>query len=268
MLIVLGLGDPHGFVEIVIGESGIEDGVAVAGKVGRFAATGDGGPAVQEEDSHGDILQYDWVVKRTDLNVGSLSATHRTWQTLRKAFCYVVILSPLRQKPLRDRDMSNPSQPLLPAPWYSPHPEMQSHLFGEPVEDVLASTRVSRDDLRRWKEHGWISFDVEQLDELQLPLIWEIEFVRNMARSGLSDAQIDDFLLNLEQPYRFNPEFVAYHFSFGWVCPERHDADEVVEQHLDEWLDSLAENEDFNRLEQLQDRIALLLEGRPEESDD
>jgi hypothetical protein len=164
--------------------------------------------------------------------------------------------------------MSVPDQPSLPDCWFRPHSETQAHLFGEPVEDVLASTHVSRDDLRRWKESGWISFDVDELDEIQMPLVWEVEFVRNVARSGLSDVQINDFLLNLEQPFRFNPEFVAYHFSFGWVCPERHDPNEVVEQHLDEWLDSLAESEEFDRLEQLQDRIAMLLESRPDESDE
>ena len=164
--------------------------------------------------------------------------------------------------------MNSPSQPAIPDPWYRPHPEMQSHLFGERVEDVLASTHVSRDDLRRWLERGWISFDVDELDEVQMPLVWEIEFVRNVARSGLSDAQINEFLFNLEKPYRFNPEFVAFHFSFGWVCPQRHDPDDVVEEHLDEWLDSLADSEEFDRLEKLQDQIARLLEKRPDESDE
>jgi hypothetical protein len=142
---------------------------------------------------------------------------------------------------------------------------LQPQLFGESVEDVLASTHVSRDDLRRWKETGWISFDVDELVEVQMPLVWEIQFARNIARSGLSDAQINEFLLNLEKPFRFNPEFIAYHFAFGWVCPERYDPDEVVGQHLDEWLDSSAEIEDFRRLEQLHARIALLLENNPDE---
>lgn len=164
--------------------------------------------------------------------------------------------------------MNSPGQPAIPDSWCSPHPEVQLQLFGERVEDVLASTHVSRDDLRRWRESGWISFDVDELNEVQMPLVWEIEFVRNVARSGLSNAQISEFLLNLEKPYRFNPELVAFHFSFGWVCPQQHDPDDVVEQHLDEWLYSLAENGDFNRLEQLQDRVFLLLEDRPEESDD
>jgi hypothetical protein len=164
--------------------------------------------------------------------------------------------------------MSVPDSHSLPESWRRPHPETQPHLFGEPIDDVLASTHVSRDNLRRWKESGWISFDVDELDELQVPLVWEIEFVRNVAQSGLSDAQINEFLLNLEKPYRFNPDFVAYHFIFGWVSPERHAPDDVVDQHLDEWLDSLAENEDFNRLEQLQDRVASLLESRSDDSDD
>jgi len=66
--------------------------------------------------------------------------------------------------------MSIPGQPKLPDCWCRPHPEMQPHLFGEPVGNVLASTRVSRDDLRCWKESGWISFDVDELDEVQMPI--------------------------------------------------------------------------------------------------
>jgi len=53
----LGLGDSHCFVEVVVRELGIDDGVAVLGKVGRLHAAGDGLPTVQEEDGHGDILE-------------------------------------------------------------------------------------------------------------------------------------------------------------------------------------------------------------------
>lgn len=39
-------------VEVVIGECGIEDHVAVVFQIGRLAATGQTGPAVEEEDFH------------------------------------------------------------------------------------------------------------------------------------------------------------------------------------------------------------------------
>ena len=53
MLIVLGLGNPDGLLKIVIGQSGIEDGVASVFEEGWLTATGHAGPAVEEEDSHG-----------------------------------------------------------------------------------------------------------------------------------------------------------------------------------------------------------------------
>lgn len=49
MLIALGLGDPNSFVEVIIGQLGIEDGVAVARQECRLDALGKGLQAVEEE---------------------------------------------------------------------------------------------------------------------------------------------------------------------------------------------------------------------------
>lgn len=94
--------------------------------------------------------------------------------------------------------MNNPRQSAHSDVWCRPRPDMQPQLFGEPVEAVLASTHVSRDDLQRWAERGWISFDVGELDELQSPLIWEIEFVRSLARRVPSEAFRQEGLGSLE----------------------------------------------------------------------
>ena len=48
MLVILGLGDPDGFIEIFVGQSWVEDGVAVGFEVGWFVATWDAGPAMEE----------------------------------------------------------------------------------------------------------------------------------------------------------------------------------------------------------------------------
>ena len=52
VLIVVGLGDLNSCVEVVVGQSWIENFVAVIFEVRRFAATGDAGPAVEEEYFH------------------------------------------------------------------------------------------------------------------------------------------------------------------------------------------------------------------------
>lgn len=157
---------------------------------------------------------------------------------------------------------------LPPQLWRRPCPDTHPRLFGESVEEALVSLQVSRDDVRRWEKSGWLSFDIDQPDWLETPLIWEIGFVRNLARSGLSDLQISEFVRSLRKPFRFDPDSLAYHFQFGWVCPIRHDPDDVVEEHLDDWLGDLADNEDFDRLEQIRDRIEMLLVDRVNNDDD
>ena len=52
MLIVLGLGDADGFLEIVVRKSGVDDFVTVLIEVRWFVTARNGVPAVEEEDSH------------------------------------------------------------------------------------------------------------------------------------------------------------------------------------------------------------------------
>jgi hypothetical protein len=147
--------------------------------------------------------------------------------------------------------------------WTKPrrYDDGQGYLFRVSVDELLAKLRVSRDDARRWNAIGWLSFDVDDHKELEPPLEWELEFIRSLARSGLNDAQVNELLETLEEPYRYRPESIAYHFEHGWVSPPpAAEPFDVVEETLDDWLESLAEEGDTDRLETLQDRIAVLLE--------
>ena len=148
----------------------------------------------------------------------------------------------------------------LPDGWCRPVPDFQSTFFAEAADQVLASLKVSRDEVRRWRAHGWISFEIDKLETLDQPYANEIEFVRNVARSGLLDAQIDSLLESLPKPYRFSPENVAYHFTFGWVVPTQDDPFDVVEANLDDWLEDLAERGNATRLQEIAEKIAGHLE--------
>jgi len=55
---MFGLGDPDGGIEVVFGQGGIEDFVAVVIQVGRFEAARRRLPVVQEEEFHGDIVAH------------------------------------------------------------------------------------------------------------------------------------------------------------------------------------------------------------------
>ena len=67
----------------------------------------------------------------------------------------------------------------LPKCWQRPTRDCQPTFFPQPVEEVLADLRVNRNDLRRWKQQGWLSFDVDGADKIDLPQEKEIRFIRH-----------------------------------------------------------------------------------------
>ena len=140
-------------------------------------------------------------------------------------------------------------------PWRRPVQETQLSLFPYPLDQWMAYCEVSRDDVRRWQEQGWISFDVDTLSELHLPNAWELTFVKNLARSGLSDQQINHLLAGLPSPYSYDPLTTAYHLAHGWVqAPRPLDEADVlkfVEEHLDEWITAQSELGNLDRLHDL-----------------
>lgn len=126
-------------------------------------------------------------------------------------------------------------------------PQVASHhqpgLFRLTLPEVLARLGVSADDLRRWHDQGWLSFDEtldETFDEFDDPRCFEIQVVRDVVRSGLSDVQIAHLLAQLRKPFAFNPDRLALSFRHGWVyapppvgIPE---PSEVIEENFDDWL--------------------------------
>ena len=147
--------------------------------------------------------------------------------------------------------------------WRHPHnlDSPQRYLFKTPTEEVLAGLRVSHDEATRWFHSGWLSFSVSEVSELEFPLEAELRFVSSVARSGLSDAFTEELLRQLKKPYRYDPDAIAYSFSHGWVSPPQSpDLLEVVDENVDEWLESLAEDGETIRLEALHERIGELLE--------
>ncbi len=150
--------------------------------------------------------------------------------------------------------------PELPRCWERPWPELQSCLFSDPTDQVLANLKVSRDEVKRWRERSWVSFDIDETDALDWFRSGEIEFVRDVARSGLLDAQINELFASLPTPYRFAPQTLAYNFAYGWVVPSSDAPFEVIETNVAHWLEHLAEKHDIERLEELSDSIARHLE--------
>ncbi|MDP3209449.1 MAG: hypothetical protein Q8M65_09905, partial [Rhodoglobus sp.] len=85
---------------------------------------------------------------------------------------------------------------------------------------------------------------------------------------GLSDAHLVRLFSELPRPMTFDPAAVTYSFSFGWVAAKTEppmEPDEIVEDHLDTWLEELAEAGGRARLNELRERIGELLESMPEQ---
>ena len=154
-----------------------------------------------------------------------------------------------------------------------PKTRRQRSLFEVSLATAIARFGVSSDDLRRWHGRGWLSFDEmmnEGLNEYDDPKIFEIQFVRDLVRSGLTDAQIEILFDKLPKPFAFDPDAIAYSFRHGWVSvvpPVIPEPFEVIEEHIDGWIEEC----DQEALERLRDQIAeklRLLEEEEEEEEE
>lgn len=137
----------------------------------------------------------------------------------------------------------------------------QRCLFTSRFEDVLVRLQISADDVVRWHAKGWLSFDgqnITEVDDFNDPREWELIVVRDIVRSGLSDAQIESVFSRLPKPYALDPSRLVFSFRHGWVAavpPQEPDPDEIIAENLDSWLEDC----DEDRLRQLQIRIDGLL---------
>jgi hypothetical protein len=133
----------------------------------------------------------------------------------------------------------------------------QANLFKTRFADAIAGLQVSLDELARWHSSGWLSFDgkgLEVVDAFDDPRIWEVIVIRDLARSGLNDAQVKRLIDELPRPAAIDPALLAYSFQHGWVVaipPRDPDPNEIIEEHFSEWMESL----DDERLVELRLRI-------------
>ena len=154
-------------------------------------------------------------------------------------------------------------------PWYrKPEPVIvyQVSLFKPSIKDISAEHKVSLDELFRWYHKGWLSFNPHEKDELNEPDVFEIILIRDVVRSGLSDANIEDLFSQLPKPLSFDPEKIAYSFSLGWVEYDENyndiDYAEIIGEHLEEWLyeisadgDEEAINNIISMIEKIKDQV-------------
>lgn len=154
-------------------------------------------------------------------------------------------------------------------PWFS-RPQSGHHeqpvLFARPLEEVLAELQVTPEGLDEWRQLGWVRPAPIDNDSLQPWEERELQVVCDLVRSGLDKARIATLLSELPRPVGISPDRLTYSFRFGWVMVNhpRH-PDEVVEEHVDAWMESLADDgrvEDLARLgRQVVDLLARVASG-------
>ena len=135
----------------------------------------------------------------------------------------------------------------------------QLSLFPRGRAETLAVLKVSLDDAAHWQQAGWLSYDAAALETLEDNQIAELVFIRDIARSGLPHSFITELLGELERPYAYPPETTAYSFSSGWVEVAFPDMNEMVDQHLENWVqEKLAEGNE-ERLSAVSESIMFAL---------
>lgn len=146
--------------------------------------------------------------------------------------------------------MSNSFETL--PPWFrKPHSAeaYQLSLFPDTLSEVMAQLRINIDELDRWYEKKWLSFNPQSIEEIEMPLTREITFIRDIVRSGLSDAYIEQLFSQLPRPLRYDPHKIAYSFNLGWVEAFNPDPSQIIEDNLESWLDDLIDYGDPDKLE-------------------
>jgi hypothetical protein len=118
---------------------------------------------------------------------------------------------------------------------------------------------MSADEMGSWHRQGWLSFNPSILARYDEKERVEVQFIRGLTRSGLSDAMSNRMLSGLEKPYCYDPSTTFFSFVENrWIgaALERDPAD-VTSTHIDD----LVENQDWDALRELQNRISLALEN-------
>jgi hypothetical protein len=166
-------------------------------------------------------------------------------------------------EPVRDQEM--PSWFSEPCP---PGKARNDCLFKVSLQSVLPRLQVSFDELQRWHHAEWLSFDPAapiEVDQFDDETVWEVIFVRDITRAGLSDAQIAWFLKQCPKPFGYHPDRISFSFRHGWVEAVPPPSPEKV---IDDQLSSWVEEGDVDSLKSLRHQIDRHLDSLGDREDD
>lgn len=134
----------------------------------------------------------------------------------------------------------------------------QPSLFRCSPEEFVAELLISIEEMNTWRHRGWLSFDPNTMIEYDQKERVEIEFIKGLARSGLSHAMIDRILTGLQKPYCYEPSTTFFSFvEHRWISlPVEPDPSAVTEEYIEE----LIRAKEVDTLRELQRKISEAVE--------
>ena len=130
---------------------------------------------------------------------------------------------------------------------------------------LLTELSISSDEFERWIKQGWVPSDIGEQTMFTEPERFQIQFVRDIVRSGLMDSQITLLIEKIEHGIEMRPGELAYSFSEGWVAiPKQRNAEDVVAEFVIAYgweatweltIEAMENYGDVDSLEDLRERL-------------
>lgn len=134
----------------------------------------------------------------------------------------------------------------------------QDTLFPYELVEILNKHSLSIATVTQLYEDDYLSFDPSEKSELNAFEYYELDFVCSLFTSGMSLDSIKTLLSKLNKPYCYDISKVYFDFnSKNWALipvPEEPDFEDLI--------NNIIEDEDFDRLEEIKDRLTKILEEK------
>lgn len=136
----------------------------------------------------------------------------------------------------------------------------QDSFFPYELVEILNKHSLSIASVTQLYEDDYLSFDPSEKTDLNAFEYYELDFVCALFTSGMSLGSFKTLLSKLNKPYCYNISTVYFDFkSKDWEkipIPE--------EPEIEDLINNLVEEEDFERLEEIKDRLTKILEENTE----
>ncbi|HMN25192.1 MAG TPA: hypothetical protein PKE38_11855 [Ignavibacteriaceae bacterium] len=137
-------------------------------------------------------------------------------------------------------------------------PLEQDSLFPYDLIETLKKHSLSIASVTQLYEDNYLSFDPSEKTELNSFEFYELDFVCSLFTSGISLDSIKTLLSKLDKPHSYNISKVYFDFnSKDWVkipIP--------AEPEVEDLINNLIQEEDFERLTEIQARIKEALDEK------